>query len=273
MTFYQPGKIGSLQGKRLEIHVVPRQTLSQAILGSVQFSHSAMSNSLQPHEPQHTRPPCPSPTPGVYPNLYPLSQWCHPVISSSVVPLLLLPSIFPSIRVFSNDSALCIRWPKCWSFSLGISPSNEHPGLISFRMDWLDLLAVQGTLKSLLQHHSSKASILQCSAVFIGQLSHPYMTTGKTITLTRWTFVDKVMSLLFNMLSRVVITFLPRSKLLLISWLQSPSAVILEPRQIKSTTVSPSIWPWSDGTGCHDFRFLNVELYANFFTLLFHFHQ
>ena len=144
-------------------------------------------------------------------------------------PLLLLPSIFHSIRVFSNESALHIRWPKYWSFSFNISPSNEHPGLICFRMDWLDLLAVQGTLKSLLQHHSSKASILWCSAFFIVQLSHLYMTTGKTIALTRWTFVDKVMSLLFNMLCRLVITFLPRSKRLLISWLQSPSAVILEP--------------------------------------------
>ena len=138
-------------------------------------------------------------------------------------PLLLLPSIFPSIRVFSNESALHIRWPKYWSFSFNIRPSNEHPGLISFRMDWLDLLAVQGTLKSLLQHHSAKASILQCSAFFIVQLSHPHMTTGKTIALARWTFVGKVMSLLFNMLSRLVITFLPRSKRLLISWLQSPS--------------------------------------------------
>ena len=139
-------------------------------------------------------------------------------------PLLLLPSIFPSIRVFSNESALRIRWPKCWIFSFNISPSNEHPGLISFRMDWLDLLAVQGTFKSLLQHHSSKASIFQHSAFFTVQLSHPYMTTGKTIALTRWTSVGKVMSLFFNMLSRLVITFLPRSKCLLISWLQSPSA-------------------------------------------------
>ena len=164
-------------------------------------------------------------------------------------PLLLLPLIFPSIRVFSNESALHIRWPKCWSFSFSISPSSEHPGLISFRMAWLDLLAVQGTLKSLLQHHSSKASILQPSAFFIVQLSHPYMTTGKTIALTRRTFVDKVMSLLFNMLSRLVITFLPRSKCLLILWLQSPSAVILEPPQIKSATVStvpPSICHGTD---------------------------
>ena len=148
-------------------------------------------------------------------------------------PLLLLPSIFPSIRIFSNELALHIRWPKDWSFSFNISPSNEHSGLISFRMDWLDLLAVQGTLKSLLQHRSSKASILQRSAFFTVQLSHPYMTTGKTIALTRWTLVGKVMSLLLNMLSRLVITLLPRSKHLLISWLQSPSEVILEPPQNK----------------------------------------
>ena len=143
-------------------------------------------------------------------------------------PLLLLPSIPPSIRVFSNESSLHMRWPKYWSFSFNISPSNEHPGLIYFRMDWLDLLAVQGTLKSLLQHHSSKASILRLSVFFTVQLTHPYMTTGKTMDLTRWNFVGKVMSLLFNMLSMLVITFLPRSKHLLISWLQSPSAVILE---------------------------------------------
>ena len=153
-------------------------------------------------------------------------------------PLLLLPPVPPSFRVFSNESTLCMRWPKYWSFSFSISPSNEHPGLISSRMDWLDLLAVQGTLKSLLQHGSSKASILWCSAFFTVQLSHPYMTTGKTIALTRQTFVDIVMSLLFNMLSRLVITFLPRSKRLLISWLQSPSAVILEPKKIKSDAVS-----------------------------------
>ena len=145
-------------------------------------------------------------------------------------PLLLLPSIFPSIRAFSNESALRIRWPKYCSFSFNISPSNEHPGLISFRMDWLDLLTVQGTLKSLPQHHSSKESTLQCSAFFVVQLSHPYMTTEKTIALTRRTFVGKAMPLFFNMLSRLVITFLPRSKCLLISWLQSPSAVILEPK-------------------------------------------
>ena len=166
-------------------------------------------------------------------------QPSHPLLSPSP------PAFnFSYIRVFSNESALCIRWPKYWSFSFNISPSNEHPGLIFFMMDWLDLLAVQGTLKSLLQHHSSKASILRCSAFFTVQLSHPYMTTGKTIALTRRAFVDKVMSLFFNMLSRLVITFLPRSKRLLISWLQSPPAVILEPRKIKSDTVStvpPSI--------------------------------
>ena len=173
-------------------------------------------------------------------------------------PLLLLPPIPNSIRVFSNESTLHMRWPKYWSFSFSVSPSNEHPGLI-FRMDCLDLLAVQGTLQSLLQHHSSKASILWSSAFFTVQLSHPYMTTGKTIALTRRTFVGKVMSLLFNMLSR----FLPWSKRLLISWLRSPSAVILQPRKIKSatvSTVSPSISPWIDGTGCHDLSFLNVEL-------------
>ena len=155
--------------------------------------------------------------------------------------LLLPPSILPSIRVFSNESVLHIRWPKYWSFSFGISLSNEYSGLISFRVAWLALLAVQGTLKSLLQHHSSKASILQGSAFFTVHLSHPYMTIGKIIALTRRTFVGKVMSLLFNMLSRLVIIFLPRSKYLLISWLQSPSAVILEPRKIKSAAVSPSI--------------------------------
>ena len=165
-------------------------------------------------------------------------------------PLLLLPLVPPSYRVFSNESTLRMRWTNYWSFSSSISPSNEHPGLISFRMDWLDLLAVQGTLKRLLQHHSSKASILWRSAFFTVELSHPYMTTGKTIALTRWTFDGKVMSLLLNMLSRLLITFLPRSKHLLISWLQSPSAVILEPPKIKSTTVSPSIshekmGPWS----------------------------
>ena len=154
-----------------------------------------MSHSLWPHELQHARPPCPSPTPRVHSNSRPLSQWCHPAISSCH-PLLLLPPIPPSIRVFFNKSTLRMRWPKYWSFSFSISPSKEHPGLLSFRMDWLDLLAVQGTLRSLLQHHSSKASVLWHSAFFTVQLSHPYMTTGKTIALTRWTFIGKVMSLL-----------------------------------------------------------------------------
>ena len=169
-------------------------------------------------------------------------------------PLLLLPPIPPSIRVFSNESTLRMRWPKYWSFSFSISPSSEYPGLISFRMDWLDLLAVQGTLKSFLQHHSSKASIFWCSAFLRVQISHPYMTTGKTIILTRWTFVGKVMSLLFNMLSGLVITFRPRSKGLLISWLQSPSAVSLEPPQNKvwhCFHCLPIYFLWSDGTRCH----------------------
>jgi len=172
-------------------------------------------------------------------------------------PLLLRPSIFRSIRIFSKESALPIRCPKYWSFSFNISPSNEYSGLISFRMDWLDLLAAQGTLKSLLQHYSSKASILQCSAFFTVQLSHPYMTTGQTIALTRRTFVGKVVSLLLNMLSTLVIAFLPRSKLLLISWLQSPSAVILEPQKIKSATlsiVSPSI--------CHELMGLDAMIFV-----------
>ena len=180
---------------------------------------------------------------------------CHPLFPPPPIP--------PSIRVFSNESTLHMRWLKYWSFSFSIIPSKEHPRLIFFRMDWLDLLAFQGTLKSLLQHHSSKASILRCSAFFTVQLSHPYMTTGKTIALTGWTFVRKVMSLLLNMLSRLDITFLPRSKCLLISWPHSQSAVILEPPKNK-------VWhcfhcfsiyfPWGDGTGCHDLRFLNVEL-------------
>ena len=207
-------------------------------LVSVQFSRSVLSNSLGPHE-IPTQAFLSITNSQSLPKLMSIESempsnhliLCHP--------LLLLPSIFPSIRVFSSESVFCIRWPKYWSFSFKISPSNEHPGLISSRMDWLDLLAAQGTLKTPLQHHSSKSSILWHSAFFIVQLSHPYMTTGKTIALTRRTFVDKVMSLLFNMLSRLVITFLPRSKHLLISWLQSSSAVILEPKKIKTTTVSP----------------------------------
>ena len=176
-------------------------------------------------------------------------------------PLLLPPSMFPRIRIFSSELVLHILWPKYWSFSFSISPPNEHPGLISFRMDWLGLLAVQRTLKSLLQHHSSKASILWHLAFFIVQFAHPYMITRKTIGLTRWTFVDKVMSLLFNMLSRLVIIFFLRSKRLLISWLQSLSAMILEPNKIVSQCFCyfPMYLPWSDGTGCHDLSFLNVE--------------
>ena len=162
-------------------------------IATVQFSHSVMSDSLQPHGQQHAKLPCPSPTLRACSNSCPLSQWCHPTISSSVIPFSSCPQSFPALGSFSKESVLCIRWPKYWSFSFSISPSNEYSGLISIRMDWLDLLAVQGILKSLLQHHSSKASILWCSAFFIVQLSHPYMTTGKTIALTRWTFVSKVM--------------------------------------------------------------------------------
>ena len=205
----------------------------------VQFSHSVLSDSVAPWTAAHQASLSITNSQSLL-KLIPLEAvmpsnhliLCHP--------LLLPPSSFPSIRVFSNELVLCIRWPKYWSFN--ISSSNEYSGLISFRVDCLELLAVQGTLKSLLQHHSSKASILQGSAFFIVQLSHPYVTTGKTIiALTRQTFVSKVISLLFNMLSRLVITFLPRSKCLLISWLQSPSAGILEPRKVKSATVSTSI--------------------------------
>ena len=193
-----------------------------------------MSESLRPHGLQQTRPPCPSPTPKLM-SIESRMPYNHLILCS---PLLFLPSIFSSIRLCSNESALLIRWLKNWSFNFNISPSSEHSGLISIRIDWLDLLAVQGTLKSLLQQHSSKASILRCSAFFIVQLSHPYMSTGKTIASTRQTFFGKVMYLLLNMLSRLVITFLPRSKRLLISWLQSRSAVILHSPKIKSDTVS-----------------------------------
>ena len=216
-------------------------TMLKPLTVLVQFSHSEMSNYLWPHGLQHSRLPCPSLTPGACSNSCPLSQWCHPTISSSVIPFSSCPQSFPASGSFSNESALRIRWPKYWSFSVSISLSNENPGLISFRMDWLDLLAVQRTLKSLLQHHSSKASSLRHSAFFIVQLSHPYMTTGKTKALTRWTFIGKIMSLFFNMLSRLVIALLPRSKCLLISLLQPLSAVILEPPKIKSSTVSASI--------------------------------
>ena len=218
-----------------------------------------MSDSLRPHGPQHARPPCLSPTPGVYSNLCPWNLWDDPTISSSVVPFSSRLQSFPAL-----GSVLRIRSPKYWSFSFSISPSSEFSGLISFRADWLDLLAFQGTRKNLLQHHSSKASILWCSAFFIVQLPHPYMTTGKTIALTRWSFVGKVMSLLSNMLSKLVIVFLPRSKCLLISCLQSPSAVILEPKVYHCFHCFPIYLSWSDGTRCHDLSFLNVEFWANF---------
>ena len=214
-----------------------------------------MSDSLRPHGLQHVSLPCPSPTPRACSNSCPSDRLilCHP--------LFLLPSIFPCTRVFSSESVLHIRWPKYWSFSFSISPSNEYSRLISFRMDWLDLLAVQGTLKSLIQHHSSKASILPHSAIFMVQLSHPYMTTGKTIALTRWNLVGKVISLLLNMLSRLFIAFLPRSKCLLISWLQVPSVVILEPKKIVCHCFHcfPIYLTWRDGTGYHDLHLLNVE--------------
>ena len=218
--------------------IILRQEVNQIKfrLTSVQFSCSVMSNSFWPMESSHQA------------SLSTTNSWSWLKLMSikSVMPFnhlilcnlhLLLPSVFPSITVFSNESALCFRWPKYWSFSFSISLSNEYSELISFRIDWLECLAVQGTLKSLLQHNSSKPSVLQHSAFFIVQVSHPYMTTGKTMAITRWTFVGKVMSLLLNMLSRLVITYPPRSKHLLISWLQSPSAVILEPPKIKSVTV------------------------------------
>ena len=224
LKLYMPSSVQLLSCVRL--FVTPRTITHQASL--------SITNSQSPPEPMRIMSVMPS---------------NHLILCR---PLLLLPSIFLSIWVFSNESVLHVRWPKYWSFSFNISPSKEHPGLTSFRMDSLDLLAVQGTLKSLLQHHSSKASILLHSAFFIVQLSHPYMTTGKTIALTRWTSVDKVMSLLCNMLSRLVITFLPRSKCLLISWLQSPSAMILDLKKIKSATVSPSI--------CHEVMGLDAMI-------------
>ena len=204
-------------------------TAHQESIGFFQLSCSVISDCLRPHEPQHARPPCPSPTPGVYPNPCPLSRWCHPAISSSVIPYSSCPQSFPASGSSQMSQLFASGGQRTGvSASTSVLPMNTRTDLLS--MDWLDLLAVQGTLKSLLQQHSPKASILQPSVFFIVQLSHPYMTTRKTITLTRWTFVGKVMSLIFNMLSRLVITFLPRSKCLLISWLQSPSAVILEPR-------------------------------------------
>ena len=219
-----------------------------------------MSDSLRPHGLQHVRLPCPSPTPGAYSNSCLSRRWCHPTISSSVVPFSSHLQSFPASESFPMSQLFAWSGQSIGVFSFSINPSKEHPGLISFRMDWLDFLVVQGTLKSLLQHHSSKAATLWCSAFFIVQLSHSYMTPGKTIALTRRTFVDKVMSLLFNMLSTLVITFLPRSKHLLISWLQSPSAMILEPEKIKVSHCFPTYLPWSDGTGYHDLSFLNVEL-------------
>ena len=204
------------------------------------FSHSVVASSLRPHGLQHARLPCPSLSPWLCSNLCPLSQWCHPTILCH--PLLLLPSILPSIRVFSHESALCIRWPKYWSFSFSISPSNIYSGLLSFRIDWLDLLAVQGTLKSLLQHHDLKALILQHLAFFMIQLSHPYMTTGKAIALTIWTFVSKVMSLLFNMISRFVIAFSKEVKVLV--------------THLCLALCDPMDCPWDSpgkntGVGCH----------------------
>ena len=208
-----------------------------------------MTDSLQPHGLQYARLPCPSPSPGVCSNSCSLSQWCHPTISYSVTPFSCLQSFFLSIRVFSDESVLRIRWPHYGRFSFNINPSNEYLVLISFSIRWFDLLTVQGTLKSLLQHNS-KATILQPSTFFLVRFSHLYMTAGKAITLNNiWTFVSKVMSLLFNMLSRFVIALLPKSKHLLVLWLQSLSAVILEPKKIKSVTVStfsPICFPWSN---------------------------
>ena len=232
------------------------------IICSVQFSHSVVSDSATPQTAarQASLSISNSQSPLKLMSIKSVMPSNHLILCR---PLLLLPSVFPSIRVFSNESALHIRWPKYWSFSFSISLSNEHSGLISFRMHWLGLLAVQGTLKNLVQHHSLKESILWCSAFFIVHLTYPYMTTGKTIALTRWNFVGKVMSLLFNMLSRLVTTFLPRSKRLFISWLQSLSAVILEPPKNKICHYFHRFFiylPWSDGTRCHDLSFLNVEL-------------
>ena len=222
------------------------------------FSRPVMPNSLWPHGLQHA-------------SLSLTVSWSLPkfmsialVIPSSHLilwhPLLLLPSIFPSIRDFSNESAVHIRWPKYWNFSFSISTSNKYSGLISFEIDWFHLLGVQGTLRSLLQHHSSKASVLPLSAFFMVQLSKLYMTTGKTIVLTIWTFVGKLMSLLLNMLCRLVVTFLPRSKRLLISWLQSPMCSDFGAQKNKVWHCFPIYFPWSDGTKCHDLSFLNVEL-------------
>ena len=240
---------------KLTVVIICKKHIYQIIIlyQSVQFSCSVMSDSLRPHGLQHARPPCPSPTPGDYSNSCPLNQPSHPLS------LLLLPSIFPSIMVFSNKSALHIRWPQYWSFSFSISSSNEYSVLISFRMDWFDLLAVQGTLKSLLQHHSSKTTILRCSAFFIAQLSHPYVTTEKNIPLTRQTFVGKVMSLLFNMLSRLVITFFSKEQ---VSFNFMAAVTICSDFGAPQNKVShcfPIYLPWNDRTRWHDLSFLNVE--------------
>ena len=237
----------------------------------VQFSCSVVSNSWRPHELQHARPACPSPTSRVYSNSCPLSRWCHSTISSSFVPFFSCPQSFPA----SGSFPMSQLFTSCGQ-SIGVSASTSVLPMNS--QDWSPLgwtclicLAVQGTLKSLLQHHSSKASVLLCSAFFIVQLSHPFMTTGKTVALTRWPFVDKVMSLLFYILSRLLITFLPRS--LLISWLQSPSAVTLEPKNIKSATVAPSICHEMMGPDAMILVFWMLSFKPTFFTLFFHFHQ
>ena len=207
-----------------------------------------MSDSLLPHGLQHVRFPYPSVSPRICLDSCPLSRWCYPTISSSVTPLLLLPSIFPSIMDFSSDLAFSIIWPKYWSFTLSISPSNKYSQLISFRIEWFDFPGVQGTLKSLLQHQNLKASILQCSAFFMVWLSHLYMISGQTIALTIQTFVGKMTSLCFKMLSRFVTAFLPNSKSLLILWLDSPSSVILESKKIQCVIAFTFYLPRSEGT-------------------------
>ena len=242
---------------------------------SVQFSLSVVSNSMQPHGLQHTRLPCLSPTPGACSNSCPSSRWCHPTISSSINCFSSCLQSFPASGSFPMTQFFASGGQSIGVSSFSISPSNEYSGLISLRMDCSDLLGVQGALKSLLQHHNSKASILQCSTFFIVQLSHPYMTTGKTIALTRWTFVGKVMSLLFNMLSWLVTAFLPKSKHLLISWLRSPSAVILEPKKTKSSTVStvsPSICHKLMGPDAMILVFWMLSFKPTF-SFPFHFHQ
>ena len=233
----EPGRLQSMRSRRVRHDL---ETEHIHILLLLLFSRQVVSDSLRPNELQYTRLLCPLLSPRVCSDSCTLSQGCHPTISSSRS-LFLSPSIFPSIRIFSSELTVHIWWPKYWSFSLSIGSSNYYSGFISFKIDSFDLLAVQGTLKSLLQHHSSKVSVLWCSAFFMFQLSHLYMTPGKTIALTIQTFVGKVISLLFNTLSRFVIAFLPRSRLPLISWLQSPSALIWKPKTVKSIIVSPPI--------------------------------